>query len=209
MTRTQRIGIYGGTFDPIHIGHLAIAEESRHALDLDYVIFVPASRQPLKADFQGALPAQRLAMVGLACAGNPQFIASDIDLRRPPPSYTVDTLAALRAETDPADDLVFILGTDAARDFPRWYRAAEMLRLVRLAIVGRPGYHLNVAQLEADLPGIGERCTLITGPRLDVSSSELRARLVSNRPTRYQIPDPVLAYIAAHGLYREYEHGHS
>ncbi len=207
MTSVQRIGIYGGTFDPIHIGHLALAEDARHALGLDYVIFVPASRQPLKAHLQGASPAQRLAMVHLACATNPHFIVSDVDLRRPPPSYTVDTLAALRAETGSATDLVFILGSDAARDLPRWHRATEIIDLVRLAIVGRPGYHLNLAQLEADLPGIAQRSTLIVGPRLEVSSSELRARLISDRPARYQIPDPVLAYIVEHGLYREYENG--
>ncbi|MEI7644292.1 MAG: nicotinate-nucleotide adenylyltransferase [Chloroflexales bacterium] len=208
MTSAQRIGIYGGSFDPIHIGHLATAEDARHALGLDHVIFVPASRQPLKADFQGASPDQRLAMVSLACRENPRFVASDVDLRRPPPSYTVDTLAVLRAETDPGADLVFILGADAARDLPRWHRATEIIRLVRLAIVGRPGYHLNLAQLEADLPGISARCTTVTGPRLEISSSELRARIVSGRPARYQIPDPVLAYIVEHGLYREHEHGH-
>jgi nicotinate-nucleotide adenylyltransferase len=204
VTSAQRIGIYGGTFDPIHIGHLAIAEDARHALGLDYVIFIPAARQPLKDDRQGASPAQRLAMVQLACGENPHFVVSDVDLRRPPPSYTLDTLVTLRAESDPAADLVFILGADAARDLPRWHRAAEIIRLVRLAIVGRPGYHLNLATLEADLPGIGARSTIIDGPRLEVSSSDLRARLTAGRPARYQIPDPVLAYIAEHGLYREH-----
>jgi nicotinate-nucleotide adenylyltransferase len=203
VTSAQRIGIYGGTFDPIHIGHLAIAEEARYALGLDQVIFVPASRQPLKDDLQGASPAQRLAMVRLACGGNPHFAVSDIDLRRPPPSYTVDTLATMRAEAGPSADLVFILGADAARDLPRWHRAADILRIASLAIIARPGVSLAVADLERSLPGVSDRCTLIDGPRLDVSSSELRARLASGRPTRYQIPDPVLAYIVEHGLYRE------
>jgi nicotinate-nucleotide adenylyltransferase len=203
VTSAQRIGIYGGTFDPIHIGHLAIAEDARHALGLDQVIFVPAFRQPLKADLQGASPAQRMAMVRLACGSNPRFVASDVDLRRPPPSYTVDTLVALRAEHGRAADLVFILGADAARDLPRWHRAAEIIRIVRLAIVGRPGLSLDMAALELRLPGLGPRCTLIDGPRLEVSSSDLRARLASGRPTRYQILDPVLDYIAEHRLYRE------
>ncbi|NTW96954.1 MAG: nicotinate-nucleotide adenylyltransferase [Oscillochloris sp.] len=203
MTSARRVGIYGGTFDPIHIGHLVIAEDARYALGLDQVLFVPASRQPLKDETQGATPAQRLEMVRLACASNPHFAASDVDLRRPPPSYTVDTLSSLRAEADPATELLFIIGADAARDMPRWYRAAEIIRLVRLAVIGRPGYSLDLADLEARLPGIGARCTMIDGPRLDVSSSDLRARLAAGRPTRYQIPDPVLAYIAQHGLYRE------
>jgi nicotinate-nucleotide adenylyltransferase len=200
---SQRIGIYGGSFDPIHIGHLAIAEEAGHALHLREVLFVPASRQPLKGGAQGASAPQRLEMARLACAGNPRFRVSDIELRRPPPSYTVDTLAALRAEAGPGAELIFILGADAARDLPRWHRAAEILGLARLAIVGRPGVELRVERLEADLPGIAERCDLIDGPRLEVSSSDLRARLASGRPARYQIPDPVLAYIDAHRLYQE------
>jgi nicotinate-nucleotide adenylyltransferase len=204
VTLAQRIGIYGGTFDPIHIGHLAIAEDARYSLGLDRVLFVPASRQPLKDDRQGASPEQRLAMVQLACSGNPYFLASDVELRRPPPSYTADTLVTLRAEADPAAELVFVLGADAARDLPRWHRAAEIIRLVHLAIVARPGYRLNMAELEVGLPGLSARCTLIDGPRLEVSSSDLRARLASDRPTRYQIPDPVLGYIAEHGLYREH-----
>ncbi|MBX0326821.1 nicotinate-nucleotide adenylyltransferase [Oscillochloris sp. ZM17-4] len=203
MTSAQRIGIYGGTFDPIHIGHLAIAEEARYALGLGQVLFVPAARQPLKDDAQGATPEQRLVMARMACATNPHFAVSDLELRRPPPSYTVDTLSTLRAELDIATELVFILGADAARDLPRWHRAAEITRLVHLAIVGRPGYSLDLAALESRLSGVGERCTLIAGPRLDVSSSDLRARLALGRPARYQIPDPVLDYIAEHGLYRE------
>jgi nicotinate-nucleotide adenylyltransferase len=205
VTSAQRIGIYGGTFDPIHIGHLAIAEEARYALGLSQVIFIPAVRQPLKDETQGATPTQRLDMVHLACATNPHFVVSDLELRRPPPSYTVDTLSAIRAAAGPAADLVFILGADAARDLPRWHRAAEIIRLVRLAIVGRPGFSLSVAQLEADLPGISERCATIEGPRLEVSSSNLRARLSVGQPARYQIPDPVLAYIADHGLYQDHQ----
>lgn len=199
----RRIGIYGGSFDPIHIGHLAIAEDARCALDLAQVLFIPAARQPLKTDAQGATPAQRLEMTWLACATNPHFVASDIELRRPPPSYTVDTLVALRANLGSDSDLVFMLGADAACDLPRWHRAAEIPGLAHLAIIGRPGYDLDLAALVSALPSLAGRYTLIDGPRLDVSSSDLRARLADGRPARYQIPDPVLAYIAEHGLYRE------
>jgi nicotinate-nucleotide adenylyltransferase len=191
VTSVARIGIYGGTFDPIHIGHLAIAEDARH------------TRQPLKHELQGATPLQRLEMVRLACATNPHFAVSDLELRRPPPSYTIDTLLALRAEFGSAIDLVFLLGVDAARDLTRWYRATEIIRLVRLAVISRPGYSLSLQELEIRMPGISERCVTIDGPRLDVSSSDVRARLFAGRPVRYQIPDPVLDYIAAHGLYRE------
>jgi nicotinate-nucleotide adenylyltransferase len=198
-----RVGVYGGTFDPIHIGHLAIAEDARHSLGLSQVLFIPAARQPLKDEAQGATPAQRLDMVRLACASNPYFVASDLELRRPPPSYTVDTLATLRAEAGSAIELVFILGADAARDMSRWHRAAEIPRLALLAVIGRPGYSLSLQDLEADMPGVSARCTMVDGPRLEVSSSDLRSRLASGRPVRYQIPDPVLDYIAEHGLYRE------
>ncbi|NTW04070.1 MAG: nicotinate (nicotinamide) nucleotide adenylyltransferase, partial [Oscillochloris sp.] len=187
---------------PIHIGHLAIAEDARDAIGLDQVLFVPAAHQPLKGETYVASPAQRLEMVRLACATNQYFCVSDVDLRRPPPSYTIDTLVELRAEADPAE-LVFILGVDAAHSLPRWHRAAEIISLVHLAVIGRPGYSLSLTELERLLPGISQRCLLVSGPQLDVSSSELRKRLAVGRTVRYQIPDPVLAYIIEHGLYRE------
>jgi nicotinate-nucleotide adenylyltransferase len=198
----RRIGIYGGSFDPIHIGHLAIAEDARYALDLVQVVFIPAARQPLKSDAQVTSGVHRLAMTRLACQSNSAFKVSDIELRRPPPSYTVDTLTALRAEFAGASELVFILGADAARDLHRWYRAAEIPHLAHLAIVGRPGYGVDLAALTTALPGLAGRYTLIDGPHLEVSSSDLRLRLAAGRPTRYQIPDPVLAHIAEHELYR-------
>ncbi|WP_129627359.1 nicotinate-nucleotide adenylyltransferase [Candidatus Oscillochloris fontis] len=197
----QRIGVYGGTFDPVHIGHLAIAEEVRYALRLDQVIFVPAARQPLKGVAPGASPTQRLEMVRLACAANPAFAVSDLELRRPPPSYTRDTLVGLRNHLPPFSHLTLIMGADAARDLPRWHRVHEILRLAQLAVVARPDHPCDLADLESRLPGVRLRTTLIDGPRLTVSSTDLRLRLASGRPTRYQIPDAVLAYIAHHGLY--------
>jgi nicotinate (nicotinamide) nucleotide adenylyltransferase len=143
MAAPQRVGIYGGTFDPIHFGHLAIAEEARWALDLDLVYLVPAAEQPLKAT-----PAQRLTMVQLACAANPRLIPSDIELRRAPPSYTVDTLAAFRDQLGPAAEIFFVLGADAASDLPRWRSAAAILHLAHLIVVGRPGYHFDAPALD-------------------------------------------------------------
>lgn len=202
MAGPERVGIYGGSFDPIHVGHLAIAEEARWALGLTRVYVVPATRQPLKTLPQAASPEQRLAMVHLACADNPALVPSTIELQRPPPSYTVDTLAAFRAELGPAAELYFILGADAAADLPRWRSAAEILRLARLAIVGRPGYSVDIEALDAALPGLAAACTLIEGPRLEISSSDLRARLAAGRPVRYQIPEAVRAYIVENRLYR-------
>ncbi|EFO79621.1 methyltransferase GidB [Oscillochloris trichoides DG-6] len=197
----QRIGVYGGTFDPVHIGHLAIAEEVRYALRLDQVLFVPAAHQPLKGHAPGATPLQRLEMVRLACASNPAFAVSDLELRRPPPSYTRDTLVSLRQHLPPTSDLTLIIGADAARDLPRWYRVHEILRMVYLVIVARPDHPFDLAELETRLPGVSLRTTLVDGPRLAVSSTDLRLRLATHRPTRCQIPDAVLGYIRHHGLY--------
>lgn len=202
MSHQRRIGIYGGTFDPIHFGHLAVAEEVRWALRLDQVYLVPAARQPFKEAGHHASPDQRLEMVRHACAANPAFRPSAIEAHRPPPSFTIETIAQLRAELGPEPDLCFILGADAARDLPRWRQADEIIRLARIAIVGRPGYDIDLADLERALPGIADRSTCLEGPMLDISSTDLRRRLAQGRPVRYQIPDQVLAYIFAEGLYR-------
>lgn len=198
----ERVGIYGGTFDPIHVGHLAIAEEARWALELDRLYLVPAAQQPLKADRHAASPDQRLAMARLACDSNPALIVSDLELRRPPPSYTVDTLLAFQKLLGADVELFFILGADAVADLPRWRRAADLIRLAHLAIIGRPGYSVDLTALEAALPGLGDRIRLIDGLRLDISSSDLRARLATGRPVRYQIPDSVIAYIQQYRLYQ-------
>lgn len=204
MPQAEQIGVYGGSFDPIHLGHLAVAEDARAALGLRQLLIVPAARQPLKAaTAQRADPAHRLAMARLACADNPAFIVDDLELERPPPSYTVDTLHALRARYGLATSIWFILGADAARDLPRWHRAAEIVALARLAIVGRPGASLHLPSLETALPGLVGRYRMIDGPRLDISSSELRRRRAAGRPIRYQVPDAVRAYIEAEGLYAD------
>ncbi len=201
MTQAQRIGIYGGTFDPIHIGHLAIAEEARVELDLSLVIFVPAARQPLKDGAQSAPPADRLAMVRLACADNAAFTTDDLELERPPPSYTVDTLEIFRERYGSQAELWFILGVDAARELPRWHRVERIAELAQLAVLGRPGYSLHLPSLETALPSLRGRVRLIDGPRLDISSTELRRRLATGRPVRYQLPEPVRVYIQQRGLY--------
>ncbi len=205
MSEPERVGIYGGTFDPIHIGHLAIAEEARAALQLHRVLVIPAARQPLKSQAQGAAPQHRLAMARLACADNPAFRVDELELRRPPPSYSVDTVQTLHEQLGQATQLWFILGVDAARDLPRWHRAAELVALARLCIVGRPGYTLHRPALEAALPTLAGRYRLIDGPQLAISSSALRHRLALGQPVRYQVPEPVRNYIEAHKLYADDE----
>lgn len=203
MAQPVRLGIYGGSFDPIHIGHLAAAEEARAVLDLDRVAFVPAARQPLKGQLQ-ATPEQRLAMIRLACADNPAFYVDDLELGRPPPSYTVDTLAAFRHSHPAPAELWFIIGADAVRELPRWRRIDKVIALARLAIIARPGSDLDLPALLAALPSLAGRYALLAGPRLAISSSDLRRRLAEGRPVRYQIPDAVWRYIGTHRLYQNH-----
>jgi len=197
---TARIGILGGTFDPIHYGHLAIAEDARVALRLDRVLLIPAARQPLKAGVHGALASQRLAMAQLACASNSAFEVSAVEVERPGLSYTATTLEALHAAG--LGELYFILGADALTDLPRWRAVEKVIELAHIVAVGRPGFAPPLPALERALPRLGERLTLLEGAKLDISSTELRRRVALGQPIRYLTPDAVVDYIAEHGLYR-------
>jgi nicotinate-nucleotide adenylyltransferase len=200
LPMSGRIGILGGTFDPIHYGHLAIAEEARAALDLDRVMFIPAARQPLKPAGHGATPSQRLDMVRLACGSNAAFEVSTIELDRSGPSYTVATLETLHAAG--LGDLYFILGADALADLPRWYAAPRVIQLSWVVAVGRPGAPTDSSIVERALPQLAHRLTLLEGPQLDISSTTLRRRIAMGRPIRYQTPDLVVDDIATHKLYQ-------
>jgi nicotinate-nucleotide adenylyltransferase len=199
------LGILGGTFDPVHVGHLAIAEEVREALGLARVRFVPAGRPPHKPGVPVTDPAHRLAMVELAVRDNPAFEVSTVELERPGPSYAVDTLERFHAETRAegrTPDLVFILSVEALRDLPTWRAPMRILELCRLAVVPRSGFReLPNAWAAEHFPGLEARILLLPGPQLDVSASAIRARVAAGRSIRYLVPDAVVAYIADHGLY--------
>jgi nicotinate-nucleotide adenylyltransferase len=197
----QRIGILGGTFDPIHHAHLAIAEEARVTLGLDQIVFVVAAQQPFK-DRHFTSPPDRLAMVAAATATNQFFSPSSIELDRPGPSYTVDTLEALSAEYAGAA-FWFILGADALRWLPRWHNIARLSELTRFAALERPGTVLDLALLDARQPGLSARIDRIAGPKLDLSSTEIRSRIAAGLPIRYLVPDSVAEYIARNSLYRD------
>jgi nicotinate-nucleotide adenylyltransferase len=197
---TARIGILGGTFDPIHYGHLAVAEEARIVLGFERIVFVPAARQPFKRGEHSAAPQQRLEMTQLACYDNPAFEVSPIEIQRTGPSYTVDTLETLHAQG--LVDLHFIVGADAAADLYRWRAAGRIVALARIVVIGRPGFALDRTTLTHDLPGLEARLTLLEGPGLDVSSSELRRRVAAGQPIRYQTPEPVVEYITQQRLYQ-------
>lgn len=196
------VGVLGGTFDPIHIAHLAVAEEAREALDLEKVVFVPAAMPPHKVDRPVSDPVHRLAMVELAIADNPAFEASRIELDRSGPSYTVDTLERLAA--DGAGDVALILSSEAFREFRTWHRPERILELATLAVVPRDGFpDANRAYLAEHFPGFEDRAVFLGGPRLRLSASELRERAARGRSLRYLVPDAVAAYIGDHALYSD------
>ena len=194
-----RIGILGGSFDPIHYGHLAIAEEARVALQLDRVVFVPAARQPLKHSGHDATSAQRFEMARLACATNAAFEVSPIEIERPGPSYSVVTLEELH-KTRPGE-YYFILGADAASDLGHWYAAERIIELARIVVMGRPGSVPDRERLIHTFPHLAERMLSVAGSRLDISSTLLRERVATGQSIRYLTPDPVVEYILRYRLY--------
>lgn len=189
----MNVGVFGGSFDPVHVAHLIVAEAAADALALDEVRFVPAHVQPLKRGRHGASGEARLAMLELAIAGNPRFVADDRELRRAAPSYTVETLQALRDER-PGDRLFFLLGADAARTFRSWRAPETIARLATVVVLSRPGAAAPPDPLIShcvDVPGV------------DVSATDVRERRRAGRSIRYLVPDPVRDYIADRGLYTE------
>jgi len=194
--------VLGGTFDPIHIAHLAIAEEARTQLGLDKVVFVPAGLPPHKMDVHVSPAEHRLAMVELAIAGNPHFEVSRVDIDRFGPCYTVDTIALLRKEWGPDVEIYFIMGSDSLADILTWHKPDRLIRLCRIVAVGRPGYRVDMDELERCLPGASQRILFINSPQLDVSSSEIQRRVRAGESIKYQVPEAVERYIYEHGLYR-------
>ena len=204
-----RVGILGGTFDPIHYGHLAIAEEVREALELDRILFVPAARPPHKLDEEVAPAADRAAMVALAIAGNPSFAISRIELERDGPSYTADTIGELADEAARqrvARTLYFIISAEALAAFATWHEPDRILKLARLAVVPRPGAPLpDATRLMTMLPGgsaAKSRVDCVATVPLAHSSSEVRARVAAGHSIRYLVPPAVESYLRDHRLYR-------
>ncbi len=202
------LGVFGGTFDPIHIAHLAVAELARDATGLAEVLFVPAGEPPHKRDQRISPIADRMAMVRLAVAGNPAFTASDLELRRAGPSYTVDTLEALRSERVAAGqgpDLALIVSAEAFADLATWREPERILELATLVVAPRDGYEEATPDaLRQRFPGSSARIVVLEGPRLRLSASELRTRAAAGRSLRYLVPDAVAAYIGDHALYRDH-----
>lgn len=198
----HRIGVIGGTFDPIHYGHLAAAEEARVRTNLERVLFVVAGLPPHKLDEEVTPVEHRLAMVSLAIASNPLFEISRVDVDRPGPSYTVDTISILRERWGQETEIHFIMGLDSLVELPTWHQPQRLIQLCRLVVVRRPRFEIDMAELEASVPGISSRMEIIDMPEVDISASELQQRVREDLPIKYQVPEEVERYIEEHELYR-------
>jgi nicotinate-nucleotide adenylyltransferase len=197
------LGVLGGTFDPIHLAHLALAQEAAESLGLERVLFVPAGSPPHKPGIVVTPGEDRLAMVELAIAGNDRFEASRIELDREGPSYTVDTLAALASSAGRGADLILVLSADAFLGLGEWHEPRRVLELARLAVAPRDGYpEAGPAFLAGRFPDLAHRAVFLDGPRIRLSASALRDRAAAGRSLRYLVPDAVAAYIGDHDLYR-------
>jgi nicotinate-nucleotide adenylyltransferase len=201
MERNMSIGIIGGTFDPIHVGHLIMAEEARVQLGLERVIFVPAGLPPHKLDWDISQAEHRLAMVELAIASNPRFSVSRIDIERSGPCYTVETIELLQKEWGP-EEIYFIMGSDSLAEILTWHEPERLIKLCYLAVVKRPGYDADLEELENHLPGISSRVRFVNAPLVGISSTDIRRRVREGLPIKYQVPEAVEDYIYKHGLYR-------
>ncbi len=187
----MRLGLLGGSFNPIHHGHLITATRAAEALRLDRVLFIPAAISPLKRTAQLAPDRDRWALLRLAIRGNPLFQASDLDLKRGGVSYTVETLRELHRSTKAR--LFWILGSDAARQLPRWKALDEVRRLAEFVVVTRPGDNVSRSMSKEHI---------VNAPLLELSSSEIRDRVRKGLSVRYLVPDAVESYIRRKGLYR-------
>ncbi len=201
-----RVGILGGTFDPIHYGHLVIAQEAAARLRLDRVLFIPSGHPPHKLGETVTPGAVRARMVELAIQDNARFALAELELTRPGPSYTVDTLHTLRTSQYMNSAWFMIIGGDMLADLPQWRDPQGIIRqLDGIAAMYRPGYAISpeqIAKLDQQLPGLGEILFPIESPQLAVSATLLRERAACGLPLRYLTPDPVVEYILAQGLYQ-------
>jgi nicotinate-nucleotide adenylyltransferase len=196
----MRLGIFGGTFDPIHFGHLILAEQCREACGLDQVWFVVAGAPPHKLGDRTAV-AHRLEMVRFAIAGRASFLVSEIETQRPGPHYSVETLAAVRHER-PDDDLFFLIGADSLADLPGWREPTRIAQLATIVVVNRPGLEeVDAAKRPSFGPG-SHPLMSVTIPPIGIASTDLRRRLAERQSIRYMVPRAVEAYIEAQGLYR-------
>jgi nicotinate-nucleotide adenylyltransferase len=202
----MRLGLFGGSFDPVHFGHLILAEFCRETARLDQIWFIPAAKPPHKQDRPLSPDADRLAMLNLAMAGHESFVVSPLEVDRGGVSYTVETLQAIRQQ-HPKAELFLLMGADMLADLPNWREPAEILRLATPLVTRRAGEpEPDVSCLSAFLPPeriATLRSEIVPMPLIEISSSELRRRVAAGQSIRFQTPRAVEEYIRTHGLYRQ------
>jgi len=199
-----KTGILGGTFDPPHNGHIAIAIEVRTKLGLDEIYFVPSARTPLKEDTPILSAERRVEMVHLAIIGYPFFRLSTVEIDRDGVSYTIDTIKELRKRSGDENELFFILGWDNLEQLPQWKEPSQIIEACHLVAVRRPGYSCpDMDLLERAIPGISEMVIFLDEPEMDVSATEIRQRITNGMDFHHLVPERVAEYIEKNRLYRE------
>jgi len=202
MSRTK-IGLFGGTFDPPHIGHLILASEAVHQLGLSRLLWMLAPDPPHKLEQPITPLPRRLEMLQRMISDNPTFEVSYLEINRPGPHYTIDTVRLL-AQQEPNADVFLLLGGDSLRDLPTWRLCADLVaEVTKIGVMRRPGDPFDMPALEAIIPGLTEKVTFIDAPLQDLASREIRRRIADGEPYRYYVFPPVYEYIEANHLYRE------
>ena len=198
----MNIGVLGGTFDPIHLGHLVVAEEVKARLDLAEILFVPAGQPWLKMSSPILAAEHRVQMVCLALGGKPYFKLSTMEIERAGPSYSIDTIAELKGQLGAEDKLFFILGWDNLAQLPQWREPARLVKICHLVAVPRVGYPApDLDSLEAIIPGLSQATILLDTPHIDITASAIRNRVAQGLSIRDLVPEAVERYIREHGLY--------
>jgi nicotinate-nucleotide adenylyltransferase len=201
----ERVGLFGGTFDPPHVGHLILASEAKSQLELTRILWTVTPDPPHKQDQPITSLDHRLAMVKLAIEDNPSFELSDLELNRPGPHYTIDTIKLL-AHQNPNAEIVPIIGGDSLNDLPSWHQPKEILYAAHwVGVMRRPGEEANLDALERELPGIRSKIHYVDAPLLEIASREIRDRAATGKPFRYYLPESVYEYIERHHLYQRSE----
>lgn len=199
----KRLGIFGGTFDPPHVGHLILAAEARDQLDLDYTIWVLTPDPPHKRGQKIASLAHRLTMVQMAIARDERFFLSRADIDRPGPHYAVDTMRLLKAEY-PDQELIYLMGGDSLQDLPQWHRPHDFLSLVDgVGVMRRPGDEIDLSELSVALPELGPKLHFVTAPLLEISANQIRGRVSEQRAYRYYLLPVIYDYIQKNKLYQD------
>ncbi len=198
----MKLGVLGGTFDPVHLGHLMVAEEARNSLGLSEIILVPAGQPPLKLSRPITPAEHRLQMLRLAIDDRPYLKVSAMEIERPGPSYTVDTIAELRRQHGSKDEIFFILGWDGLAQLPQWRDPSRLIEMCALVAVPRPGYQRPSPEaLDASIPGISRRVVFLEKPQIDISASAIRAWAARGLSLRRLVSEPVAEYIKQQKLY--------